>query len=234
MRKSIVVSGATKGIGRAIVQRFAVEGFDIIGCARSTKDLEGLKSEIELKFPVKVHVLKADLSQKAETNKFAQFALGSGTEISALVNNAGFFIPGAVHNEEDGVLEQMIETNLYSGYYMTRGLIKSMMARKAGHIFNICSIASQIAYPNGGSYSISKFAMLGMSKVIREEMKEFGVRVTSVLPGATYTASWDGADISEDRLMPAKDVASLVWNAFSLSDRSVVEEIVVRPQLGDL
>lgn len=234
MQKAIVVSGATKGIGRAIVQRYAIEGFDIVCCARSKDNLEELKSDIESKFPVQVHVFKADLSIKDEAKKFADFAQGAGVEIIGLVNNTGFFIPGAVHNEEEGALEKMIETNLYSAYYLTRGLIKDMMARKRGHIFNICSIASQIAYPNGGSYSISKFAMLGMSKVLREEMKEFGVKVTSVMPGATYTASWEGANISEERLMPAEDVAELVWSAYSLSDRSVVEDIVVRPQLGDL
>jgi short-subunit dehydrogenase len=105
---------------------------------------------------------------------------------------------------------------------------------RRGHVFNMCSIASIKAYPNGGSYAISKFALLGFSKVLREELKEFNVRVTAVLPGATRTASWDGVDLPEDRFMRAEDVAETVFSAYSISERSVVEEIIIRPQLGDI
>jgi hypothetical protein len=109
-----------------------------------------------------------------------------------------------------------------------------MKANRKGHVFNMCSIASIKAYPNGSSYAISKFALLGFSKVLREELKEYGVRVTAVLPGATRTASWDGVDLPEDRFMRAEDVAETVFSAYSISERSVVEEIIIRPQLGDI
>jgi len=98
----------------------------------------------------------------------------------------------------------------------------------------MCSIASITAYAHGGSYSVSKFGMLGFSKSLREELKPHGIRVISVLPGATFTRSWEGADVPEERMMPAEDIAELVWTACSLGPRTVVEEIVVRPHLGDL
>ena len=98
----------------------------------------------------------------------------------------------------------------------------------------MCSIASLNAYPNGGSYTISKFALLGFSKVLREELKDKGIRVTSVMPGATWSHSWDGADFPEDRLMKSEDIALVVSNAIDLSPNAVVEEIIIRPQLGDL
>ena len=98
----------------------------------------------------------------------------------------------------------------------------------------MCSIASIKAYPNGGSYAISKFALLGFSKVLREELKEFGIRVTAILPGATRTASWDGVELPDDRFMKVEDVADTIFSAYSLSSRSVVEEILIRPQLGDI
>jgi hypothetical protein len=98
----------------------------------------------------------------------------------------------------------------------------------------MCSIASIKAYPNGGSYAISKFALLGLSKVLREELKPFGIKVTAILPGATKTASWDGVDLPDDRFMMAEDIAETVFAAYSLSSRSVVEEILIRPQLGDI
>jgi short-subunit dehydrogenase len=109
-----------------------------------------------------------------------------------------------------------------------------MVARKQGHIFNMCSVASIRAYSNGGSYAISKFALLGFSKCLREELKGKGIRVTAVMPGATRTASWDGVNLPDERFMKIEDVAESVYAAFSLSSRSVVEEIIIRPQLGDI
>jgi len=103
-----------------------------------------------------------------------------------------------------------METNLYSAYYLTRALIGNMIKRKYGHIFNICSIASLQAYPTGGSYTISKFALYGMTKALREEMKKHGIRVTAVLPGATLTSSWDGVDLPPGRLMKPEDIADAI------------------------
>jgi short-subunit dehydrogenase len=113
-------------------------------------------------------------------------------------------------------------------------MLPTMLERGSGHIFNLCSIASIIAYPNGGSYSISKFAMLGFSKVLREELKTKGIKVTAVLPGATWSDSWAGADFPHSRLMDAEDIALAVWSTWQMGPSAVVEEIVVRPQLGDL
>jgi short-subunit dehydrogenase len=109
-----------------------------------------------------------------------------------------------------------------------------MLEQNSGHIFSISSIAGITAYASGGSYSITKYAMQGFTKCLREELKEKGIRVTSVLPGPTYTASWEGVDVPEERFMKSEDVASVVYNAYSLSQQTVVEEIILRPQLGDL
>jgi short-subunit dehydrogenase len=234
MNKFCVVTGGTKGIGRAIIEKFASQGFDIVTCARNLDDLSLLAKSISKQYAVAVHTCQADMSDKTQVANFAAFVLGLHRPIDVLINNAGYFVPGKVIDEKEGVLESMIDTNLYSAYRITRGLIESMKEKKSGYIFNICSIASIAAYPNGGSYTISKFAMLGFSKVLREELKPWSIRVSSVLPGATFTASWEGVDLPEDRLMKAEDVAEAVYAAYSLSGRSVVEEILIRPMLGDL
>jgi short-subunit dehydrogenase len=230
----IVVTGGTKGIGRAIIEHFARQGFDIATCSRKTSDLQVMQELLERQHAIKVYTKVADMAKKEEVKAFGAFVQQLARPVDVLVNNAGLFVPGQIHTEADGVLEQMIDTNLYSAYHLTRSLIEGMKSRKAGHIFNICSTASIVAYPNGGSYCIAKFALLGMSKVLREEMKPHGVRVTSILPGATFTASWAGVDVPEERFMPAHDVAEMVWAAYQLSPRSVVEEILIRPLLGDL
>lgn len=233
-RKLVVVTGGTKGIGRAILNKFAAAGFDVCTCARSQKDLDKWKDETEQKFSVAAYAKSADMSVKSEVFDFVDFVNRLNRPVDVLVNNAGFFTPGMVTEEKDGALESMINANVYSAYYATRGLVEGMKKRKEGHIFNVCSIASIKAYPNGGSYAISKFAMLGLSKVLREELKPFSIRVTAVLPGATRTASWDGVDLPEERFMKVEDVADTVFAAHQLSGRSVVEEILIRPLLGDI
>ncbi len=149
MNKTIVVTGGTKGIGRAIVDKFAKEGFTVITCARKNEEV----------LPENVIFFKADLSKKEEVLAFADFVKNTVDKVDVLVNNTGFFLPGQIHNEEEGTLEAMIETNLYSAYHLTRALVGDMIDRRAGYIFNICSTASITAYTNGGSYCISKFAL---------------------------------------------------------------------------
>lgn len=234
MRKLAVISSGTKGIGRATVEKFYQAGFDIVTCARNESDLQALKATLEKDDLGTIHVKATDMSDKGQVEAFADFAKSLNQPIEMLLNNTGMFIPGAVHEEEDGNLEQMIETNLYSAYYLTRALIGGMKAKKEGYIFTMGSIAGIQSYANGGSYSISKFALHGFTKALREEMKPFGVRVTSLLAGATYTASWEGVDLPEDRFMKASDIADAIFGAYSLSRNTVVEEILLRPQLGDI
>lgn len=234
MNKFIIVTGGTKGIGKAIIEKFAQEGFDIATCARNEDTLKALKEDITQRYGISFYYQKADLSSKEETLAFGEYILGLDRPIDILVNNTGFFAPGFLMEEEDGNLEKMMNTNLYSTYHLSRKLVPAMIQRKAGHIFNMCSIASVIAYPNGGSYSISKFALYGMTKVLREETKTHNIRVTAILPGATFTPSWEGIDIPLERFMKAEDVAEAVLSAHRMSDSSVVEEITIRPQLGDL
>ena len=231
----IIITGGTKGIGRAIANVFANQNFDIAVCARTAPDLEEMEKSLTAINPnIKVLTQVCNMQNKSEVLAFAGLIKEKWEDFDVLINNAGVFLPGAIAEEEDGNLEMMIETNLYSAYYFTRALLPTLVKKGKGHIFNMCSIASQIAYPNGGSYSISKFALLGFSKVLREELKEKGIKVTSILPGATWSNSWAGVDLPQERLMEANDIALSVWNAYSLSPSAVVEEIVLRPQLGDL
>lgn len=230
-----VVTGATKGIGKAIAEKLASEGFNLAICARSKKDLDQFSEELRNKFPDMEFLAQVcDVSDKKQLKAFAALVKSQWNTLDVLVNNAGIFLPGQVHKEKSGILEKQIRTNLFSAYYLTQYLVKIMIRNKSGHIFNICSTASLKAYPNGGSYSISKFALLGYTKNLRLEMMPYQVRVTAVLPGATFTASWEGVELPEERFMKPADVANAVWNAYSLSGQTVVEEILIRPMQGDI
>ena len=233
---NIVITGASKGLGKAFALQFAKHGHTLLLCARNEATLLTTAAEIKLLYTnCTIHTKAADLSNKKAVIAFGNWCLSIGVP-DILINNAGQFIPGSVHNEADGILEQMIQTNLYSAYHLTRTILPAMQQSTSSnkHIFNICSIASVQAYSNGGSYSISKFALLGFSKNLREELKPHNIKVTAVLPGAAYTDSWIGSGIDENRIMEANDVAAMVFAASQLSTKACVEEILLRPQLGDL
>jgi short-subunit dehydrogenase len=136
--------------------------------------------------------------------------------------------------EAEDTLEKLINTNVFSAYHLSRMIVPEMQTLDASHVFNICSIASLMAYPQSGSYSISKFALLGFSKSLRQELLHTNVKVTSVMPGATLTDSWAGVDLPAERFMEAKDVADIIWASYNLSKSAVVEEIVLRPLQGDI
>jgi short-subunit dehydrogenase len=237
---NVIITGASKGMGRKIAEKFAANNHNLFLCARSEVQLYKTVEELLLMYPgVTIKAMPADLGERAEVAKFGEWVLAQTARIEEgkpdiLVNNAGQFIPGSIHSEDEGVLETLMQVNLLSAYHLTRLLLPPMMERKSGHIFNMCSIASLNAYKNGGAYSISKYALLGFSKNLREEMKEFGIKVTAVMPGAVYTDSWSGTGVSPQRIMESEDIAELVFAASQLSAQAVVEEIVVRPQLGDL
>jgi len=232
---NIVITGASKGIGKAIAEKFAANGYSLFLCARTEASLAELARELGTAYPsVKVHYKTCDVGVKNQVKEFADWILSKTADIDVLINNAGIFVQGHVHSEEEGVLEQLMETNLYSAYYLSRHLIPSMKKNKSGHIFNICSIASLKAYKYGGSYSITKYAMDGLSANLRDELMEFNIKVTSIYPGAAYTDSWNSSGIDPNRIMKAEDISELIYTSAHLSPQACVEEIVIRPQLGDL
>lgn len=230
--KNVIVTGATKGIGRAVTEIFAKNGYNVAICARTASDLEQFKQELQQQYKIEVIALAVDMADKKAVKDFAQQVTAQWKTIDVLVNNAGAYIPCELTSSDtEAAFEQMMDLNLYSTYYLTQGVLPSMLAQKSGHIFNMCSIASFMAY---GAYAVSKHAMLGFSRVLREEVKDKGIRVTAIMPGATYTASWEGSDIPAERMMKAEDIAQSLYSIYQLSDQTVVEEIILRPQLGDI
>ena len=231
---NIVITGAGRGIGKAIATKFAAEGHTLFLCSRNPDTLKATVDELkELHTSANIQFMAADLSDKIQTERFGNWCLQITTP-DILVNNAGGFTPGNILDEPDGSLENMINNNLYSAYYLTKYLAPQMKAKRSGHIFNICSVASLQAYNGGGSYSISKFAMNGFSQNLRHELKDHNIKVTAIFPGAVFTDSWDGFDNSGNRIMEPADIAEMIFACTKMSAAAVPEEIILRPQLGDL
>jgi short-subunit dehydrogenase len=231
---NVVITGASQGIGFAIAEIFANAGYTLCLCSKTMENIAAASNSLAVKYPhATIHFTHADLSKKEQCTQFANWCLEKGTP-TILINNAGFFSPGNIQDEADDALAQQMAVNLYSAYHTTRALLPAMLKMGKGHVFNICSIASLNAYAQGGSYSISKFALLGFSKNLRLELKDTGIKVTAVCPGAVYTNSWAGSGVDPKRIMESEDIAKMIFAAAHLSPQAVVEDIVMRPQLGDL
>ena len=180
-----VITGGSKGLGRALVLRFAEMGFNVWTCAREEAALEELQSFFDQQFAaVRLHTRVVDVSDAAQVKAFGQEIVQAGEPIDVLINNAGFYVPGTTETEPEGLLERMMATNLYSAYHLTRVLLPVFLRQQSGHIFNISSIAGTEILPNCMAYTISKHAMTGFSRTLRHELMPTGVKVTTVLPGS--------------------------------------------------
>jgi short-subunit dehydrogenase len=230
-----VITGASQGIGKAITSHLLSKGFSVAICARNYQKLQAAAAIWKEQYPLaQIITYGADLGTADGVAEFAKEVLSVFPAIDILVNNAGTYEPGKVTNEPDGQLERMIQVNLYSAYRLTRAILPIMQQKGSGHIFNMCSVASLKAYANGGSYSISKYALLGFTDNLREELRGEGIKVTAILPGATWSPSWEGSGVSPERIMEAEDIADMLWATYSLSPRAVTETIIMRPVKGDL
>ncbi|MBS0662959.1 MAG: SDR family oxidoreductase [Verrucomicrobia bacterium] len=235
MKTVVLITGASQGIGAAIAREFAAEirGVKLALVARSEPRLAAVAKACG-KWGAKVAVFPCDVTDEVAVAALAKAVTKRFGTVDVLVNNAGKFAgaPFLKFRLED--FDRMIATNLRSAFLVSQAIVPAMAKRGRGDVFNISSIAGQIAYPGGAGYSAAKFGLTGLSKVMRAELKTRGVRVCCVHPGATATPSWNGSGVPESRMMPAKDIARSIVDIYRLSRRTVVEEIVLRPQLGDI
>ena len=234
--KTIIITGASRGIGFAIAERYAREGWNIGICSRNVEKITEAKRQlIALNPNMNILAEVCDMGVKEEVVSFGDKCIQEFSSIDILVNNAGIYIPGVISESgfEDN-LEDLMKVNLYSAYWLGKVIVPSMKMNRHGHIFNIVSIAGMQAYPNGGSYAVTKFALQGYTRTLREELKKENIRVTGIYPGATYTDSWSASDLPESRFIASSDIAEMVYSTSQLSKSAVVEDIVIRPQEGDI
>lgn len=226
-----IITGATHGIGKAIAEKFLANGYSIAICARTAADLEACKQQWQTEYPgADITTIATDLTDKSQIMDFADKVTGRFKNVDILVNNAGLFYHGRITEEAEGNLEQMMDVNVYAAYYLTRAMLPAIS--KQGHIVNISSVAGLEPHLNSGSYSITKYAMMGFSENLRLELQDNGIRVTTICPGYTNSRSWEGSGVDTNKLMKAEDVADMFWTACNLSANSIAETIVMRPANG--
>jgi NAD(P)-dependent dehydrogenase (short-subunit alcohol dehydrogenase family) len=231
MKSVAIISGGSRGIGFAVAQQLIYDGFfvHIIG-----SNPENVKQAVAQLGADNAQSSLCDMSSPKEVISLSKNLASLYPQLKILVNNVGTFLPGAMMDEPSGQWEKEWELNVSSAYHLTRGLWSNLKATSRSHVFNMCSIASIVSYSAGGTYAVTKHALLGFSKSLREEGRPYGIRVTSLLPGATLTDSWAGVDLPKERFMSAASVAQVLSLAFQINEDTQMEEVLLRPIQGDI
>jgi len=230
-----LITGASRGIGAAVARGFAESecALDLALVARNRDGLEDVAAQCRT-LGADSDVYPCDLTDENSVDRMCRHILDKKGAPAVLINNAGSFESGGLRDTNSETFLRQVGVNLTSAFNISSRLVPPMMDAAKGHVFFVGSVASIRGYPGGLAYCAAKHGLLGLARSIREETKESGVRVTTLIPGATLTATWDGVSEPDNRFMSAEDIARAVLSAYSMSDRTVVEEIILRPQLGDL
>ena len=231
----VLITGASQGIGAAIAKVFAAElsGARLALVARSEKNL-GAVARACIKLKANVEIFPCDVSEEASVAKMARTVNKHFGHVDVLINNAGKFFGASFLETKLVDFDAQIAANLRSVFIVSQAFVPGMVKRGRGDVFNMSSIAGRQAYPNGTAYCAAKYGVTGLSAVMRAELKDKGVRVCCIHPGATWTPSWSKSGVKRKRIMPAEDVARAILEVYRLGRNTVVEEIVLRPQLGDI
>ncbi len=230
----VVITGASQGIGAAIARMFSREMACRLALVARNRDKLDRVAATCRENGAEAAVFPCDVTEVAAVTEMTEGVRARWGAPDVLINNAGAFQPGSFLEFSVEDFDWMLRANLRSLFLVTRAFLPGMLERGRGDVFNMCSIAGLNAYPGGTGYCAAKFGAVGLTRVLREELKDKGIRVTAVSPGPTWTPSWEGAGVAEERMMPAGDVARAFLDAYRLSRRTVVEEIVLQPQQGSL
>ena len=224
--KTALVTGAGKGIGKAIALALAAEGVHVGLVARTGKDIAAAAEEIKA-MGVKASYAAADVSNRQEVEAAVEKIKGELGPIDILVNNAGTATFGKFLELEPEVWEQQIKVNVFGVYYATRAVLPSMIERRTGDIINISSTAGRSGSAVTSAYSASKFAVFGLSESLMQEVRKHGIRVTAMAPSTVVTDLANSANLitgDPERVMHPEDFAELIIAQLKLNRRVFVKE----------
>lgn len=230
---TVLLTGASRGIGAATAEAFAAHGARVALVARSADALAAVADRCR-EAGGEAEPFVCDVTDDGAVEAMAAAVRQWGGVPDVVVNNAGLFEPGGVLETSPAAFRRQLEVNAVSAFLVTRAVLGGMLERGSGRILMMGSVASVRGYAAGAAYGAAKHALLGLARSLREETLGTGLSVTTLLPGATRTASWDGTDLPDARFIPPEDVARVAVEVATLSPRTVVEEVLIRPDAGDL
>ena len=230
-----VVTGAGRGIGRAVATALAREGAGVALAARSAAELEGAAHEIR-QAGGRALTMPTDVRQEAAVEALVRRALAEWQRVDVLVNAAGVATFAPVTDSKLDDWDQMLAVNLRGAVLCCRAVLPAMIARRRGTIINVGSVVTSRSLTGSAAYTASKYGLLGFSRVLAEEMRSHGVRVGVLSAGATDTPLWDampGAPTRE-RMLRADQVAEAALLMATLDPNATLEELTLLPAGGIL
>ncbi|GAA4095886.1 SDR family oxidoreductase [Zhongshania borealis] len=230
----VLITGASQGIGAAIARCFANADFPVrlALVARIYSRLTQVAAECTEAAEVKVYAV--DVSDADQVAEFATTLSAEMGEVDVLINNAGSWLGTNIVDMAVADFDRIVAANLRSTFLLTKMVLPGMIARQAGDIFTMSSTAGFEGYAGVSAYCAAKHGVSGFTKALREEVRGKGVRVCCVSPGPTYSPSWQGSGVAMEQLMPAEDVARAFLDIYKLDRNVVVEDIILRPQIGHI
>jgi short-subunit dehydrogenase len=228
---SVVITGASQGIGRCIAVTFAKHtDRPLLLLARNKKNLEITKNQCIEAGSRCVEIIDCDLTKSSESSKIVLPEGFAGPAI--LINNAGSYLYKTLEETSEAEFHHQVNVNLFSAVNTVQRFLPGLRKLERAIIINICSVGALKGLGDSGAYAASKHALLGYTRSLREELKDTGIAVTAVNLGQTHSTSWEGSNINTDRLIDPVDLAMLLISFTNLSERSLVEEIILQPQGG--
>lgn len=224
--KNALITGAGRGIGKALAIALAKEGVNVALLARTSSELQAVADEVENE-GVKAVIVTADVADIRSVNTGVDSAIASLGEIEILVNNAGIAAFGGFLDLAPEEWERILKVNLFGPYYVTRAVLPSMIQRKTGDIINISSTAGLRGAAQTSAYSASKFGLMGLSESLMQEVRKHNIRVTTLAPSTVATdLAFDLKLTNGDpgRVMQAEDFAELIISQLKLNRRVFVKE----------
>lgn len=230
---SVIITGASRGIGRRIAQAFAREtDFALLLIARTKSDLKDTQARCTNIGNNNIATCICDASNPEAVQKIA-LPEGFPTP-NIVINNAGSFLLKSLQKTSHKEFSQQIDANLYSAFNITKRFLEDLKIKPHALIINICSAGSIEGLKESGAYAASKHALLGYTRSLRKELMETEIGVTAINLGQTQSTSWEGSFVNPDLLIDPDDVARIILNLVALSPKTVVEEILVKPQHGPI
>ncbi|HOJ17591.1 MAG TPA: SDR family oxidoreductase [Ignavibacteriaceae bacterium] len=234
-KKIVWITGASSGIGRACAVEFVKNGFNVWASARRSEELEKLRSEIESQ-GLRLNTAQLDIRNPEDVKSVVENIVQKDKRIDCLINSAGISSFKTAMSDSLETITNIIDTNLYGAIYAMKSVLGSMREQGGGTIINILSIVNRKIFTNSSAYAASKMGLQGYTESLREEVRKDKIRIVNIYPGATVTDIW-ATSVREkfhDRMMKTEEVAKAILWSYKDEGQMVVEDIVLRPELGDL
>lgn len=226
--KVALITGASRGIGKAIAQSLVRMGATLSLCARDAQKLESVRRELESE-GAKVLAVPTDVARPGDITSLVQTTERSLGPIEILVNNAGVGHFAPVQEESEANWDSVLDTNLKAVFLLTRAVAPGMISRRSGHIINIASLAGKNAFAGGGIYCASKWGLLGLTQCAAEDLRPYGIRVSAICPGSVATDFSPHSTKDPAKMLQPEDVAHAVEMILTQAPQSFISEVLLRP-----